>query len=131
MGASTDGSHAVLDARRGLPSRFTQSGTTSELVSALQAGRPVPVGVDSFGGRVVGTDRSSSRFGGLEAGGSYEHRYGPSGHWVTVTGFQGPARAPTHYTVNDPNTGVTVAVSRAEFERHAAASRGLWMVVPS
>lgn len=116
---------------RGLPSRFTQGGRTAELVSALQAGRPVPVGVDSFGGRVVDMDSPSRMFGGLQTGSSYQHRYGPAGHWVTVTGFEGPPSNPTRYTVNDPNTGVTVSVSRAEFDRHAAASKGLWMVLPS
>ncbi|MFZ9886691.1 MAG: peptidoglycan-binding protein, partial [Myxococcota bacterium] len=116
---------------RGLPSRFTQGGRTADLVSALQAGRPVPVGVDSFGGRVVGMDTPSSKFGGLQPGSSYQHRYGPSGHWVTVTGFEGPPSNPSRYTVNDPNTGLTVSLSRAEFDRHAAASKGLWMVLPS
>lgn len=116
---------------RGLPSRFTQGGRTADLVSALQAGRPVPVGVDSFGGRVVGVDAPSRRFGGMQPGSSYQHRYGPSGHWVTVTGFEGPPSNPRRYTVNDPNTGVTVSVPRAEFDRHAAASKGLWMVLPT
>lgn len=117
--------------RRGLPSRFTQGGRTSDLVSALQAGRPVPVGVDSFGGQVVGMDTRSRMFGGLQPGSSYQHRYGPSGHWVTVTGFEGPPSNPSRYTVNDPNTGLTVTIPRAEFDRHAAATKGLWMVLPS
>ena len=117
--------------RRGPSSRFTQTGRTADLVNALQAGRPVPVGVDSFGGRVVGMDGPTRKPGGLRPGASYQDRYGPDGHWVTVTGFQGPASNPTHFTVNDPDTGATVSVARADFERHSAASKGLWMVLPS
>lgn len=109
---------------KGLPSRFTMGGTTSELVRALQQGRPVPVGVDSFGGKVVGSD------GSPRVGSSYDHKYGPSGHWVTVTGFKGPASNPTSYTVNDPNTGATVELSKASLDRHAATHKGLWMVLP-
>jgi peptidoglycan hydrolase-like protein with peptidoglycan-binding domain len=114
----------------GLPSRYTTTGRVSDLVAGLQQGRAVPVGVDTFGGTVVGMDARSARYPSLRNGDSYSHRYGASGHWVTVTGFRGDPSNPTSFTVNDPDSGATVEVSRREFERHSAAGNGLWLVGP-
>lgn len=116
--------------KHGIASKYTTTGTTADLVSALQRGRSVPVGVDSFGGNITGMDGRSARYPGLGVGDRYRHSYGASGHWVVVTGFQGDPANPSGYTVNDPNTGATVQLSRAEFDRHAATRNGLWMVGP-
>ena len=51
-----------------------------------------------------------------------------SGHWVTVVGFEGDPKNPTHFLVNDPDTGAQLRLTRAELERHSAAHEGIWMI---
>lgn len=108
--------------------RFTQSGRTSDVVALLDKGKPVPLGVDSIGGEVVSLPRSSARYPGLKQGDDHYHRFGASGHWVTVVGYEGTPDKPTHYLVNDPDTGARLRMSASEFARHSAAQNGLWMV---
>jgi hypothetical protein len=114
--------------QKGLPSNYTTAGRTSDLVASLQQGRPVPLGVIDFGGNVQKLDSPSARYPSLREGQDYSHRYGASGHWVVVTGFQGPANNPTHFIANDPDTGATVRLSRAQLERHAGGNGSMWMV---
>lgn len=107
---------------------FTMGGTVAGLVKQLAAGKAVPMGVDSIGGKVVDLPNGSTRYPELKKGDSHEHTFGSSGHWVTVVGFEGPADKPTAFLVNDPDTGARLRMSRAELERHSAASDGIWMV---
>jgi peptidoglycan hydrolase-like protein with peptidoglycan-binding domain/LysM repeat protein len=113
---------------RGIPSRYTTTGTSADIVAGLKEGRPVPLGVIDFGGQVQKLDGASARYPGLREGQSYNHQFGASGHWVTVTGFEGPPKNPTHFIANDPDTGATVRLSRAQLERHAGGAGNMWMV---
>lgn len=115
---------------KGVASQFTTTATIGDITTALQQGRSVPLGVDSFGGRVTAMDANSARYPSLAPGDDFEHTFGASGHWVVVTGFEGPASAPTMFTVNDPDTGATVSLTPAQLERHSAASAGAWAVLP-
>ena len=130
-GDGTSGSHmAQWLTDKGVASQFTMTATIDDITKSLQQGRSVPLGVDSFGGRVTGMDANSARYPSLAVGDDYDHTFGKSGHWVVVTGFEGPASAPTKFTVNDPDTGATVSLTRAQLERHSASGAGAWAVLP-
>jgi len=107
---------------------FTAAGSVGQLMGTLAGGRPVPVGFVSMGGEVVEAPRTSLRYGVLKPGDHHEHIFGPSGHWATVVGFEGPAEAPTHFLVNDSDTGAQLRMSRGDFERHTDARNGIWMI---
>jgi predicted chitinase len=107
---------------------FSTGGRVGEITAMLAEGKPVPVGFVSMGGQVDALPQASARYPGLRAGGRHEHTFGPSGHWATVVDFEGPADAPTHFLVNDPDTGARLRMSRAELERHTAAHEGIWRI---
>ncbi len=107
---------------------FGTGGTVGEITAMLAQGKPVPVGFVSMGGRIEELPQASVRYGGLREGDRHEHTFGASGHWASVVGFEGPADAPTHFLVNDPDTGARIRMTRAELERHTAASEGVWRI---
>ena len=107
---------------------FTTGGSISTIMSSLVAGKPVPVGVVSMGGEVVDNPKASARYGKLDKGDRHFKQFGASGHWVTVVGFEGDAKNPTHFLVNDPDTGAQLRLTKAELERHSAAHEGIWMI---
>jgi predicted chitinase len=107
---------------------FSTGGRVSELTAMLAAGKPVPVGFVSMGGTVQDLPQASARYGGLREGDRHAHTFGASGHWATVVGFEGPVDAPTHFLVNDPDTGAQLRMTRAELERHTAAHEGIWRI---
>ncbi len=108
---------------------FTTSGSFDQLMKNLVKGEPVPVGFVSMGGTVVAAPQASVRYGSAAAvGRTHFHKFGASGHWATVVGFEGDPKSPTHLLVNDSDTGARLRMTRAEFERHADARSGIWMI---
>lgn len=108
---------------------FTTTGTIGQLMANLSRGQPVPVGFVSMGGTVVAAPQASVRYGSAVAvGKTHVHQFGASGHWATVVGFEGDPKSPSHFIVNDSDTGARLRMSRAEFERHSDARTGIWMI---
>ncbi len=108
---------------------FTTSGSFDQLMKNLVKGEPVPVGFVSMGGTVVAAPKASVRYGSAAAvGRTHFHKFGASGHWATVVGFEGDPKSPTHLLVNDSDTGARLRMTRAEFERHSDARTGIWMI---
>lgn len=105
---------------------FTTGGSVSLIMRTLSRGEPVPVGFVSMGGKVMETPLPSKRYGNL--GSRHSRTYGDAGHWATVVGFEGPASNPSHFLVNDPDTGAQLKLTRAELERHTKAREGIWMI---
>lgn len=118
--------HGVKD------STYTTNGTLSHVVTALQAGQPVPLGVLHTVGEVAAlNDGGSKRYPHLRVGSRHEHRYGASGHWLTVVSFEGKPEQPTGFLINDPDAGARLRVTPAELKDMAAANvggSGMWMV---
>jgi hypothetical protein len=109
--------------------KFTTRGTVADIVRTLDGGKPVPVGFVSMGGKVVDTPRQSVRYGSaVKEGGNHQHTFGASGHWATVVAYEGDPRSPTHFLVNDSDTGAQLRLTRAELERHTGANQGIWMI---
>lgn len=131
-GAGTSGSAmAQFMTDKGLDATFTTNGSVTDLVSSLDAGAAVPMGVVSLEGDVQSIpDGKSTRYAGLEEGQSHQKQFGSSGHWVTVVGYEGDAKNPSAYIVNDPDTGAQLKMSPQQLETSAAASEGtgIWMV---
>lgn len=129
-GAGTSGAGMAGRLRKaGLQdARFSMSGTVEGLMPSLAAGKALPVGFVSMGGDVVDLPRRSARYGHLQEGGRHEHTFGEAGHWATVVGFEGPEHDPTHFLVNDSDSGARIRMTRAEFEKHTAARSGIWNV---
>ena len=131
-GAGTSGSAmAALMRDKGLDAQFTTNGSVGDLVSSLDAGAAVPMGVVSLSGDVQSLPNGpSTRYADLEEGQSHQKQFGPSGHWVTVVGFEGDVDNPSAYIVNDSDTGAQLKLSPEQLEQSAAAQEGagIWMV---
>jgi peptidoglycan hydrolase-like protein with peptidoglycan-binding domain len=110
----------------GLPAQFVLKGTVQDIVKTLQTGQNVPLGVESLTGRVQSTT-TSRRYGTLTEGALINRDFGAEGHWVSVTGFEGPPSNPTHFLVNDPDSGAQLRMERKELER-AAVAPAMWMI---
>ncbi|MCP4804183.1 MAG: hypothetical protein GY913_14675 [Proteobacteria bacterium] len=109
--------------------RFTLGGTVSDVVKMVVAGKPVPVGVLSVAGQVVKSPEESARYkGAIQEGGRHSHRFGASGHWLTVVGFEGPENSPTSLLVNDSDTGAQLRMTLAELSTASDAKNGIWMI---
>lgn len=108
---------------------FTLGGSISDVVKMVVAGKPVPVGVLSVSGQVVKSPQESVRYrGAIEDGARHSHRFGGSGHWLTVVGFEGPESKPTSLLVNDSDTGAQLRMTLDELSKAADAPNGIWMI---
>ncbi len=129
-GAGTSGAGMADNMRdRGLnQAAYTTSGSSTALNASLAAGKTVPLGVVRMSGKVVDLPKPSTRYPDLREGQTHDHTFGPSGHWVLVTGLEGDPKKPTAYLVHDPDTGAVLRLSPAELRRNASADEGMWMV---
>ena len=108
---------------------FTTTGSIGDITSTLRRGQPVPLGVWSLSGTVLELPGgSSTRYPTLTANAQHDRTFGASGHWLVVDGFEGPATAPTHFTVSDPDSGARLRLTSAQLLRAAGQNGGLWMV---
>lgn len=113
----------------GVPARFSTNGSVSDIVQTLKSGQSVPLGVTNLSGTVM-QDARSERYGALEAGQNHSRRFGDSGHWVAVTGFEGPADNPTGFIVNDPDTGARLRLTRQQLLNAGEGNGNLWVIRP-
>lgn len=110
-------------------SSFTTKGTTSRLVSSLQAGQTVPFGVLHSAGEVTRLKGGqSARYRHLKVGDRHYHQFQGSGHWLLVTRFEGKPDKPTAFYVNDPDLGGELKCTLAELEAMADGDGNYWMV---
>lgn len=106
--------------KRGLDkAKGTTSGTFAQLIRTLDSGQPVPFGIAHVKGTVVKMNKSvPSKYNShLKPGASYQRKFGVSGHWVLVVGYEGTPENPTHFIYNDPDLGGQLKSNKADFER--------------
>ena len=118
-GSGTDVDQMAASLRkRGLEgSTSTRNGTFSQLLDSLDAGQPVPFGITHMTGTIVKLNSAgSSRYPHKKAGDRHDKRFGASGHWVLVTGYEGNRDNPTHFIINDPDLGGQVKATKGELE---------------
>ena len=106
--------------------RFSTGGSVDSLMPSLADGKAMPVGFVSMGGEVSKLPNGSKRYQGLKEGDRHQKKFGEAGHWATVVGFDGPQEDPTHFLVNDSDTGAQIRMTTAEFEQHTKARDGIW-----
>jgi|GEM_PF-6480811 len=107
---------------------FTTGGRFEQVVAQLAAGKPVPMGWVAMTGTVVKLPKASNRYPHLRVGSRHAHTYGQSGHWSPIVGFEGDAKNPSHFLVNDSDSGAQLKMTRAEVLENADAKSGLWMI---
>jgi hypothetical protein len=119
-GVGSDG-ELMAEAMRnaGVPAELVSHASIRDIVLTLQAGQSVPLGVREIHGTVT-KDTTSVKYGQLKANSNHSKKFGPEGHWVVVTGFEGSPQNPTFFTVNDPDTGATLRLSRAQLDASAS-----------
>ena len=116
--------------KRGLGnSEGTYTGTFSQLMSTLDAGQPVPFGISHMTGTIVKMNSNgSSQYGNKRVGDRHNARYGNSGHWVLVVGYEGTKEAPTHFIINDPDLGGQVRATKSELEKMGVGNGQFYQV---
>jgi hypothetical protein len=119
LGVGSDaGLMAAAMRRAGVPAEEVAGASVADIVQTLQAGQSVPLGVDRLKGTIT-KDVYSTRYKQLKADKFHIGTYPDSGHWVVVTGFEGPPNNPTFFTVNDPDSGAVLRLSRDELDYSA------------
>jgi hypothetical protein len=112
--------------------QYTTGGTLSNIVATLQSGQPVPLGVLHSEGTVVSLGSGgSARYPHLKPGASHYKKFGASGHWLAVVGFEGAPEKPKAFFINDPDAGARLRTTPAQLQSMAAANAsggGMWMV---
>lgn len=116
--------------KRGLENaEATRSGTFTQLVATLQKGQPVPFGVTHAAGEVVRMNKSSSsNYAHYRPGDRHYRKFGGSGHWVLVVGFEGSPENPTHFLYNDPDVGGQLRATKSELERMGVSNGNFYQV---
>ena len=130
-GAGTDVDKMAKVLRdRGLEdAKSTRNGSMAQLLDTLDKGQPVPFGVVHSEGRVTKVNAGGSkRYPGLKAGSEHYKTFGPAGHWVLVTGYEGSRENPTHFIINDPDMGGQLRATRAQLERMGIGSGNFYQV---
>ena len=129
--AGTSGSAmASVLRQKGLKdSNYVTNGGRSKLIASLDKGQTVPFGVVLCSGTITKlAGGSSQRYSGARVGDQHYRRFGPSGHWVLVTRYEGKPEAPTAFIVNDPDLGGELRCTPAQLESMGAGSGNFWMV---
>ena len=90
----------------------------TELLDTLDKGQPVPFGVVSTQGTIIKLNANGSKnYPYAKVGDHHSRRFGTAGHWVLVTGYEGPRENPTHFILNDPDLGGQVRSTRSQLTR--------------
>ena len=109
--------------------QFGTGGKASALNKMLAEGKPVPVGVMELEGVIEHIPNTSERYGArLKKGDRHYKTFPGSGHWVAAVGIEGSPEAPTHYYINDPDTGARLKLTVEQFSRAARDWEGIWMI---
>ena len=81
---------------------YTTTGTLSQIISTLDKGQPVPLGVMHSEGTIVELPSGgSSRYPYLRVGDNHYKKFGGSGHWLLVVGYEGDKENPSAFLFND------------------------------
>jgi hypothetical protein len=108
---------------------YTTTGTLSQIISTLDQGQPVPLGIVHSEGTVVDLPSGgSSRYPNLRIGDSHYKKFGGSGHWLLVVGYEGDKKNPSAFLFNDPDVGGKLRVSKAGLEAMGVGNGNMWMV---
>lgn len=119
----------VLNEKGAENAGFTTGGSVNSMVKALDKGKQVPFGVVLCDGTVTKLEGGSSkRYGGTKVGDAHYHKFGASGHWVLVTGYEGKPEAPTAFYVNDPDLGGEMKCTPDQIIRMGAGNGAFWMI---
>ena len=130
-GQGTSGAQmaGVLRERGLKDSTYTTTGSRQTLIQTLERGQTVPFGVLHSEGEITRLEGGSSqRYPHARVGEQHHHRFGPSGHWVLVTRYEGKPEAPTAYRVNDPDLGGELRCTPAQLDAMGQGSGDYWMV---
>ena len=130
-GQGTSGAQmaAVLRDRGLKDSQYTTTGTFQKLVQSLDKGQTVPFGVVRCEGTITRLEGGSSeRYRGARVGDQHYRQFGASGHWVLVVRYEGKAKAPSAFIVNDPDLGGEMRCTPDQLDRMGAKSGNYWMV---
>jgi|GEM_PF-3025948 len=105
--------------KRGLKTaEGTRNGTWGPLMDTLKSGQPVPFGITHSVGDVVKMNKASSKhYANYKPGDRHYRKFGESGHWVLVVGFEGSPEKPTHFLFNDPDVGGQIRATKSELEQ--------------
>lgn len=119
-GAGSDPSRLAARARElGLTgATFRSSGSLAAIGAAVDAGRSIPVG-------------GVGPFSALREGGGVKARSYPAGHWLVVTRCGRDAQGRVEWiSLNDPDGGLRVLMTRAEFLRFFSPEGDghVWMI---
>ena len=116
-GTDVDGMASALRKRGLNKAQSTRSGTFTQLISTLKAGQPVPFGITHSTGTIVKMNSNKSKhYAHYRPGDRHYRKFGSSGHWVLVVGFEGSAEKPTHFIINDPDLGGQLRATKSELE---------------
>jgi len=121
---------AGLLRERGLSgSTFTTSGTTAHVLDTLDQGQTVPFGVVLTEGTVTKLEGgASTRYPHRRVGDVHFRQFGPSGHWVLITRYEGPREKPTAYRVNDPDLGGEMRCTPDQLARMGGGSGAFYAI---
>ena len=96
----------------------TRTGGMEELLNTLDKGQPVPFGVMRTDGVIIKLNSNGSKnYPYAKVGDFHQRAFGRAGHWVLVTGYEGPRENPTHFILNDPDLGGQVRSTRQQLTR--------------
>lgn len=107
----------------------TRTGTFEQLMGTLSQGQPVPFGIAYSTGEVVKMNKTFSKYyAHYQPGDRHYRKFGGSGHWVLVVGFEGSVENPTHFIFNDPDVGGQLRATKAELEQMGVGNGQFYQV---
>ena len=108
---------------------FALDGNLRKLTDALSKGQTVPFGVMSVSGTITKLEGGSSkRYPGKRVGERYYRAFQGSGHWVLVTRFEGDAKDPKAFLVNDPDLGGELRCTPQQIASMGEGNGNFWMI---
>ena len=108
---------------------YTTTGTLSQIISTLDKGQPVPLGVMHSEGTIVELPSGgSSRYPYLRVGDNHYKKFGGSGHWLLVVGYEGDKENPSSFLFNDPDVGGKLRTSKDGLASMGVGNGNMWMV---
>ena len=116
--------------RRGLDkSTSTRNGTFAQLIASLDKGQPVPFGITHSTGTITSLNsKGSARYPQARKGDRHYKKFGNSGHWVLIVGYQGSKEKPSHFVYNDPDLGGQITATTAEISSMGTGNGNFYQV---
>ncbi len=117
-GSGSSGALVAVRARElGLTdARFSTTGSLTDVAESIGRGKPVLVGGDGW-------------FAATLASGGRKERSYPAGHWLLATGVERDEKGSvSRITLNDPDGGHRLTMTRAEFEAFFGGAGSVYLV---